>query len=138
LLLLNFGLEEAQAASPTAGELLTEALRIWQQLRGRAGMALALAGLGEVAANDGQSQRAGQLLAAAQALLPPGHPLLRVSVPYDLHGRLAAARTRGDAAAFDRGLAEGRDWMIDAAVDAGLASAPRRPKTPAGSSETVD
>ncbi|HEX4397649.1 MAG TPA: hypothetical protein VH136_08445 [Trebonia sp.] len=117
MLLLNFGLEEAQAASPTAGELLTEALRIW---------------------HDGQSQRAGQLLAAAQALLPPGHPLLRVSVPYDLHGRLAAARTRGDAAAFDRGLAEGRDWMIDAAVDAGLASAPRRPKTPAGSSETVD
>jgi tetratricopeptide (TPR) repeat protein len=130
LLLLNFGLEEAQAASPAAGELLTEALRTWGQLRSRAGMALALAGLGEVAA-DGQPRRAGQLLGAAQALLPATHPLQRVSVPYDLPGRLAAARTRGDQAAFDRGLAEGRDWTIDTAVDAGLASAPRTPKIPA-------
>ena len=59
LLLLNFGLEEAQAGSPVADELLTEALRTWQQLRSRPGMALALAGLGEVAANGGQPQRAG-------------------------------------------------------------------------------
>jgi hypothetical protein len=131
LLLLNFGLEEAQAASPAAGELLTDALRTWRQLRSRAGMALALAGLGEVAADGGQPGRAGQLLGAAQALLPATHPLQRVSVPYDLPGRLAAARTRGDQAAFDRGLAEGRDWTIDTAVDAGLASAPRTPKIPA-------
>jgi tetratricopeptide (TPR) repeat protein len=138
LVLLNFGLEEAQAASPIAGELLTEALRTWRQLRGRAGMALALAGLGEVAADGGQPGRAGQLLGAAQALLPASHPLQRVSVPYDLPGRLAGARARGDPAAFDRGLAEGRDWTIATAVAAGLASAPRPPKTPAGSSETVD
>jgi NB-ARC domain len=75
LLLLNSGLEEAQAASPDAGGLLTEALRVWQQLRGRPGMALALAGLGEVAAGGGQAYRAGQLLGAAQALLPATHPL---------------------------------------------------------------
>jgi predicted ATPase len=131
LLLLNFGLEEAQAAAPAAGELLTDALRTWQQLRSRPGMALALAGLGEVAA-AGQPRRAGQLLGAAQALLPPtDNPLLRVTVPYELRGRLAAARTRGDPAAFDRGLAEGQDWTMDRAVDAGLASAPRAPKTPA-------
>ena len=108
LLLLNSGLEEAQAASPTAGALLTEALRAWQQLRGRAGMAVALAGLGEVAAIGGQPRRAGQLLGAAQALLPAGqHPMLRVTVPYDLPARLAAARTRTDPAEFDHGLAEG-------------------------------
>jgi hypothetical protein len=64
--------------------------------------------------------------------------LLRVTVPYDVPDRLAAARTRGDPAAFDRGLAEGQGWTIDRAVDAGLATAPRPPKTPAGSSETVD
>jgi predicted ATPase len=123
LLLLNSGLEEAQAASPAAGVLLTEALRTWQQLRGRAGMAFALAGLGEVAADGGQPHRAGQLLGAAQALLPAiRYPLLRVTVPYDLPGRLAAARTRSDPAAFDRGLAEGRGWTIDKAVAAGLAS----------------
>ena len=124
LLLLNSGLEEAQAASPTAGALLTEALRTWQQLRGRAGMAFALAGLGEVAAGGGQPYRAGQLLGAAQALLPAArYPLLRVTVPYDLPGRLAAARAVGDPAAFDRGVAEGQAWTIDRAVAAGLASA---------------
>ena len=86
---------------------------------------------GEVAAGSGQPQRAGQLLGAAQALLPATYPLLHVIVPYDLDGRLAGARTRGDPAAFDQGLSEGRDWTMDEAVDAGLASAPRPPKTPA-------
>jgi predicted ATPase len=123
LLLLNCGLEEAQAASPGAGALLIEALRTWQELRGRPGMVLALAGLGEVAARSGQPRRAGQLLGAAQALLPEAHPLVRVSVPYDLPGRLAAARTSGDPAAFGRGLDEGRGWTIDKAVAEGLASA---------------
>ena len=123
LLLLNSGLEEALAASPMAGVLLTEALRAWQQLRGRPGMALALAGLGEVAAGGGQPRRAGQLLGAAQGLLPATHPLLRVIVPYDLPGRLAVARADGDPAAFDRGLGEGRGWTLDRAVAAGLTSA---------------
>jgi hypothetical protein len=136
--LLNSGLEEAQAASPAAGALLTEALRAWQQLRSQAGVALTLAGLGEVAAGGGEPHRAGQLLGAAQALLPDANPLVRVSVPYDLPGRLAGARTSADPAEFDRGMAEGRAWTMDTAVDVGLASAPRPPKTPAGSSETVD
>jgi len=123
LLLLNSGLEEARAVSPDAGVLLTDALRAWQQLRGRPGMALAIAGLGEIAAGSGQPHRAGQLLGAAQALLPAADPLLRVIVPYDLPGRLAFARTGGDTAAFDRGLAEGQSWTIDRAVAAGLTSA---------------
>jgi predicted ATPase len=120
LLLLNSGLEEAQAASPAAGELLTEALRAWQQLQGRTGMVYALAGLGEVAASGGQPHRAGQLLGAAQALLPSVHLLPRVIVPYDLPRRLAVARADSDPAAFDRGLAEGQGWTIDRAVAAGL------------------
>ena len=123
LLLLNYGLEEARAVSPAAGGLLTEALQAWQRLRGGAGMALALAGLGEVAAGGGQPLRAGQLLGAARALLPATHPLLRVTMPYDLPARLAAARTASDPAAFDRGLAEGQSWTIDRAVAVGLASA---------------
>jgi predicted ATPase len=122
LLLLNAGLEEAQAASPAAGSLLTEALRAWQQLRGNAGVAFALAGLGEVAAGRGQPHRAGQLLGAGQALLPEASPLLRVIVPYDLPARLATARAAGDPAAFDRGVAEGQAWTIDGAAAAGLAS----------------
>jgi tetratricopeptide (TPR) repeat protein len=121
LLLLNSGLEEAQAASPTAGSLLTDALRAWQQLGNTAGVAFALGGLGEVAAGRGASRRAGQLLGAAQALLPATNPLIHVIVPYDLPDRLTAARAGGDPAAFDRGLAEGQAWDIDSAVAAGLA-----------------
>jgi predicted ATPase len=122
LLLLNSGLEEAQAASPAAGSLLAEALRAWQQLGGTAGMAFALAGLGEAAAGRGAPRRAGQLLGAGRALLPATGPLLHVIVPYDLPARLAAARAGGDPAAFDRGLAEGQAWDTDSAVAAGLAN----------------
>jgi tetratricopeptide (TPR) repeat protein len=123
LLLLNAGLEEALAASPAAEALLADALRAWQQLHGTAGVAFALAGLGEVAAGRRQPYRAGQLLGAGQALLPAAHPLLHVVVPYDLPGKLPAARAAGDPAAFDRGVAEGQAWTIDQAVAAGLASA---------------
>jgi tetratricopeptide (TPR) repeat protein len=123
LLLLNAGLEEAQAASPAAMSLLADALRAWQQLRGSAGVAFALAGLGGVAASRGQPHRAGQLFGAGQALLPATNPLLRVRVPYDLPAKLAAARAAGDPVAFDRGIAEGQAWTIDQAVAAGLASA---------------
>jgi predicted ATPase len=121
LLLLNSGLEEALAASPTAGALLVEALRTWQQLGSAAGVAFALAGLGEVAAGRGASRRAGQLLGAGQALLPATDRLLRVVVPYDMSARLTAARAGGDPAEFDRGLADGQTWDIDGAVAAGLA-----------------
>ena len=49
-------------------------------------------------------------------------PLLRAIVPFDLSARLAAARTDGDPAAFDRGLAEGQAWDIDSTVATGLAN----------------
>ena len=123
LLLLNSGLEQAQAAPPADAALLAEALRAWQQLHGNAGVAFALAGLGEVAAGRGHPHRAGQLLGAGQALLPEASPLLRVIVPYDLPARLATTRAAGDPAAFDRGVAEGQAWTIDQAVAEGLASA---------------
>jgi hypothetical protein len=122
LLLLNSGLEEAQAASSTAGALLIDALRAWQQLGGTAGVAFALAGLGQVAAGRGAPGRADQLLGAGLALVPATGPLLHAIVPYDLPARVAAAQAGGDPAAFDRGLAEGRAWDVDTAVAAGLAS----------------
>ena len=121
LVLLNSGLEEAQAVSPAAAGLLTEALQAWQRLHGGAGMALALAGLGEVAAGAGQ--RSACRCTAAQALLPETHPLLRVTMPYDLPAGLAAARTASDPAAFDRGLTEGQGWTMERAVAVGLARA---------------
>ena len=123
LLLLNSGLEEAAVAPATAGPLLAEALRTWRRLGGTAGMALALAGLGEVAAGRGAADRAGRLFGAGGALLPGGDPLLAVIVPYDLPSRRAAARADGDPLVFDQGLTEGQAWTIDEAVAAGLDSA---------------
>ena len=86
-------------------------------------MALALAGLGEVAAGRGAADRAGRLFGAGGALLPGGDPLLAVIVPYDLPSRRAAARADGDPLVFDQGLTEGQAWTIDEAVAAGLDSA---------------
>jgi hypothetical protein len=62
------------------------------------------------------------LFGAGRALLPANDRLLRVIVPYDLSARLDAARAGGDAAEFDRGLADGQAWDIDSAVAAGLAN----------------
>jgi predicted ATPase len=123
LLLLNSGLEQAAVAPATAGPLLAEALRAWRRLGETAGVALSLAGLGEVAAGRGAPDRAGRLFGAGRALLPSGDPLLAVIVPYDLSSRVAAARADGDPVLFDQGLAEGQAWTIDEAVAAGLDSA---------------
>ena len=131
LLLLNSGLEEARVASAAAGPLLADALRAWRQLGSTAGVALALAGLGEVAAGHGAPARAGRLFGAGRALLREGDPLLAVVVPYELSGRLAAARADGDPAAFDQGLAAGQAWSVDEAVAAGLSAG----ETPAPASE---
>ena len=127
-LLLNAGLEEAQAASPTAGSLLVEALRAWQQLGSTAGVAFALAGLGQVAAGRGMPRRAGQLLGAGRALLPAANPLGRATGPYDIPTRLTAARAAVDPAAFNHGLSEGTYWDIDTAIAAGLASPDTEPE----------
>jgi len=118
LLLLNSGLEETLAASPAAASLLVEALHVWRQLGSTSGMALSLAGLGDVVAGRGAPDRAGQLFGAGRALLPAGDPLLAVVVPYDLPARLAAARAGGDPVAFDRGLRDGQDWDLARAVAA--------------------
>jgi hypothetical protein len=114
---------DPNAASPAAGSLLAEALRSWQQLGSTAGVAFALAGLGEIAAWNGAARGAGQLLGAGRALMPATDPLSRAVVPYDLPARLAGARAHGGQAEFDQGLAEGQTWTIDNAVAAGAADA---------------
>ncbi len=115
------GLEEARAASPKAGPLLIEALRACQRLGVTAGIGLALAGLGQVAAATGSARRAGQLLGAGQRLLAEeADRLLNAVVPYDLPAMLASARAANDPAAFDQGVAEGQAWTVDQAVAAGL------------------
>jgi predicted ATPase len=125
LLLLNAGLEAVQAGTPESGTLLVEALRVWSELGVVSGAGLALAGLGEVVAARGAPVLAGGLLGAAQTLLAPADALLRVVVPYDLTSSVATARAAGDRQAFDRGLAQGRGWTFDRAVEAGLGEGAR-------------
>src|SRR5262249_25177604 len=84
LLLLNAGLEDAATAEPSARSLLVEALRVWQHLERPAGVALALVGLGQVAASEGAARRAGQLFGSGRALLPTDDSLPLFVVPYDL------------------------------------------------------
>jgi predicted ATPase len=123
LVLLNYGLEQIPVDPAEAGPLLADALRAWRQLGSVAGVALSLAGLGEVAAAQGRPGQAGHLFGAAQALVPAQDPLTAVTVPYDLPGRLAevqhaVARVSDDADAFSQGLAEGQGWTIDEAAAA--------------------
>jgi hypothetical protein len=101
--------------------LLAQALRVWRDVERVAGIALSLAGLGELAAVEGDGRRAGQLIGASQALLPASDALLAVIIPFDLPTCIARARARVDPSAFDRGLAEGAAWSRDQAVAEGLA-----------------
>jgi predicted ATPase len=126
-ILVMAGLEEAQAASPGARSLLVEALHACQRLGVTAGLGLALAGLGQVAAGAGTARRAGQLLGAGQRMLSTEPDQLRSAVvPYQVPEILASARAAGDPAEFDQGLAEGQAWTEDQAIAAGLADEPSR------------
>jgi hypothetical protein len=125
LLLLNAGLEAVRAGTPESGTLLVEALRVWSELGVASGAGLALAGLGEVAAVRGAPLLAGGLLGAAQTLVAPADALLSVVVPYDVSSSVDTARVAGDRQAFDRGLAQGRGWTLDRAVEAGLGEGAR-------------
>jgi predicted ATPase len=136
-LLVLAGLEEARASSPDASALLVEALRACQQQGLTVGVALALAGLGQLAASTGRAERAGQLLGAAQLLLATADPMLAVVVPYDLPAALASARAGGDPAAFDRGQAEGQGWTIDQAIGVGLTNEISPPRTALAESRAV-
>jgi hypothetical protein len=64
-----------------------------------------------------------EIVDAAQHLLPEADPFLAVVVPYELPGTIAKARAEVDAEVFDRGLEEGRTWMLDQAVAIALPDA---------------
>ena len=123
LLLLNAGLEDARAGLDSGRPLLVQALRAWRDLQNAAGIALALAGLGVLAAAVGDGRRAGQLLGVSQALLPAADPLLAEITPFDVADCIAHVRARVDVTTFDRGVAEGATWSQDQAINEGLAQA---------------
>jgi hypothetical protein len=96
--------------SQQAANLLTEGLRIWRDVQHPGpvpGIIWSLAGLAAVAATQEQSERAGQLFAAAQTLFLPTNKFLDDARRADIDHSVAEARAHLDAGAFAAGWARG-------------------------------
>jgi predicted ATPase len=99
-----------------------EGLRMWQDMRAtveqRLGIVKGLAGLAEIAAAQGQAERAGRLFGAAAHLLPPTSFYRE-----EVHRRSAAARAQLDAATFEAGWTAGQAMTEEQAVTLALQDA---------------
>src|SRR5258708_13448154 len=98
-----------------------EGLRLWQemqQVEQRLGIVKGLAGLAEIAAAQGQAERAGRLFGAASRLLPATSTYRE-----EVHRRSAAARANLDAATFEAGWAAGQTMTGEQAVNFALQDA---------------
>jgi len=99
---------------PQAKVLYREGLSLWQDMQ-RVGNELSivkgLAGLAEVAAAQGQAERAGRLFGAAARLLPAPS-----SYRDEVHRRSAAARAYLDAASFEAGWTAGQAMTEEQAI----------------------
>jgi tetratricopeptide (TPR) repeat protein len=98
--------------------LFKQSLSLWQEMQRveqMIGPAKALAGLAEIAANQGQAERAGRLFGAATRLLSA------TSVYRErLNRGIAAARARLDTATFEAGWAAGQTMTEEQAVTEAL------------------
>jgi predicted ATPase len=95
-----------------------ESLSLWrtlQRVEQGIGIVKALAGLAEVAATQGQAERAGRLFGAADSLLPSGSVYRE-----DVNKRVAAARAHLDAATFEAGWAVGQAMTEEQAITEAL------------------
>ena len=82
------------------------------------GIVTGLAGLAEIAAAQGQAERAGRLFGAASRLLPASS-----SYREEVHRRSAAARAQLDAATFEVGWAAGQAMTEEQAITLALQDA---------------
>src|SRR5260370_13469565 len=101
--------------------LYKQGLNLWQEMQrvdNGLGIVRGLAGLAEVAAAQGQAERAGRLFRAAARLLPPAS-LYREEV----NRRVAAARAHLDATAFTTGWTAGQTMTEERAVPDALQDA---------------
>jgi predicted ATPase len=101
-----------------AKTLYREGLSLWQDLQHvEQGISIvkALAGLAEVAAAQGQAERAGQLFGAAARLLPSAG-----TYRDDMSKRVAAARADLDQATFEAGWSAGQAMMQEQAISLAL------------------
>jgi len=116
MILINFGdiwLHQS-GGEQQAKMLYKQGLHLWQDLQrvdNEIGIVRGLAGLAEVAAAQGQAERAGRLFGAADRLLP-AESLYRD----DVNRRVAAARDHLDAAAFTTGWTAGQAMTAEQAV----------------------
>ena len=104
-----------------AKTLYQQGLHLWQDMQrvdDGLGIVRALAGLAEVAAAQGQAERAGRLFGVADRLLP-STSLYRD----DLNRRVAAARAHLDAAAFTAGWTAGQAMTQEQVVTDALQDA---------------
>ena len=104
-----------------AKTLYQQGLHLWQDLQrvdNGLGIVKALAGLAEVAAAQGQAERAGRLFGTADHLLP-AESLSRD----DLNRRVAEARAHLDATAFTTGWTAGQAMTDEQAVTDALQDA---------------
>jgi predicted ATPase len=101
--------------------LYREGLSLWQDMQrlgNELGIVKGLAGLAEVAAAQGQAERAGRLFGAAARLLPATS-----SYGEELHRRSDAARTHLAAATFEVGWAAGQTMTEEQAITLALQDA---------------
>src|SRR6266700_3949344 len=94
--------------------LYRESLSLWrnlQRVEQGIGIVKALAGLAEVAAAQGQAERAGQLFGAAARLLPATS-----SYREEVNRRSAAARAHLDAVTFETGWSAGQAMTQEQAI----------------------
>jgi predicted ATPase len=106
---------------PQAKGLYWEGLSLWQDMQrvgNELGIVKGLAGLAEVAAAQGQAERAGRLFGAAARLLPATS-----SYREEVNRRSAAARTRLDAATFEAGWTAGQALTEEQAITEALQDA---------------
>jgi predicted ATPase len=101
--------------------LYKQGLNLWQDMQRveqGIGIVRGLAGLGEVAAAQGQAERAGRLFGAADRLLP-------VASNYrdDVNRRVAEARAHLEATAFTAGWTAGQAMTVEQAVTDALQDA---------------
>jgi predicted ATPase len=123
LFLINVGdiLLHRFGDKPQAKVLYREGLSLWQNLQHvqqGIGIVKALAGLAEVAAAQGQAERAGRLFGAADSLLPATSMFRN-----DLNRRVAAARAGLDAGTFEAGWSAGQAMTQEQAITLALQDA---------------
>jgi predicted ATPase len=116
MILINIGdgWRHQYGGEQQAKTLYKQGLHLWQDMQrvdNGIGIVRGLAGMAEVAAAQGQAERAGRLFGAAERLLPSAS-----SYRDDLNRRVAEARAHLDATAFTAGWTAGQAMTEEQAV----------------------